>query len=65
LSSFGIRDLCKNAGWAGIGLAGGIGFTGRPLYGLTIAILSCVFIMIFSIYDNFWVKKDKKEKVRI
>jgi len=66
LSNFGLRDFCKNAGWAGIGVAAGVGFTGQVLTGLIIAIVSSVLVMIFSIYDNIWVKqKDKKEKVGI
>lgn len=64
LSGFGIRDFCKNVGWAGMGMASGIGFTGQPTEGLVVAILSGVIIMFFSIYDNIWIKKkDKKEKV--
>lgn len=64
LSNFGLRDFCKNAGWAGIGVSAGVGFTGQALLGLIIAIGSSILIMIFSIYDNIWFKKrDKKERV--
>ena len=64
MSNFGLRDFCKNAGWAGIGVSAGVGFTGQALLGLVIAIGSSVLIMIFSIYDNIWAKKgEKKEKV--
>jgi ElaB/YqjD/DUF883 family membrane-anchored ribosome-binding protein len=66
LANFGLRDFCKNAGWAGIGVAAGVGFTGQAATGLAIAIGSSTLIMIFSIYDNIFVKqKDKKEKVGI
>ena len=65
LSNFALRDFCKNAGWAAIGVAAGIGFTGNAMLGLVIAILGSVLIMLFSIYDNIWIKKDEKEKVGI
>lgn len=64
LSNFGLRDFCKNAGWAGMGIAAGVGFTGYSSEGLKVALLSGVLIMVFSIYDNVWVKsREKKKKV--
>lgn len=66
LSGFGLRDFCKNAGWAGIGISAGVGFTGNATLGLIIAICSSVLIMVFSIYDSLWIKnKDKKRKVGV
>lgn len=64
LSNFGIRDLFKNIGLVGIGAAIGYHLNKQYEHAAVVAIASSLLILAFSIYDNFWNKKNKtKEKV--
>lgn len=64
LSSFGWRDLCKNAGWLGIGSAITAGLNRQYEVSTIIAIISCLLLLVFTVYDSFKKAKDKgKDKV--
>jgi len=64
LSNFGIRDLFKNMGFFGMGIAFDC-YVGRN-YGIAalVAMISCMLLMFFSVYDSFRkTQVENKEKV--
>lgn len=64
LSNFGVRDLFKNIGFFGMGIAFDC-YIGRN-YGIAalVAMISCTLLMFFSVYDSFRkIQVEKKEKV--
>ena len=67
LSNFGLRDLFKNLGLLGVGIAIGDIFNKQYERAAIVGVVSALVIIIFSIYDNFFSKRitNRKEKVGV